>query len=347
MTKQSIQKQIIRARYEAKRRTINWKKRKIFSKLQRRLRIHKHIERINKEIVNLEAPKIFSFIDNADEVVRYFNLVKDNVHLNQPVRIDISKITHLSPDIIILLIAVLKDKKSMKVGIHGNAPEDSNLRKIFIESGLYNFVKSRGKKRVADNNKLWKHSTNNQVKGEIAGEAVLICKNLFQQNGINYDTDNIYNLLVEAMSNTINHADKKKSNINWWLYYFIDENEKIIKYSFIDLGVGIFKSASFDSYRRFANIFVPGNSLLVKPFLEGKIISSREYDQEISGKGVRQIINCANNAEFTKFSIITNDQMINVKDKTNQSLSNNFDGTFIHFEISYSNNTQNGNKIQD
>jgi len=343
MNEQCTQKHIIRAKYEAKRRTKKWKKRKSNNKKQRRLQIHKHIERINKGIINLEAPQNFSFLDNTDEVVKYFNIVKDNVDSNQPVRIDISKIKNLSPDIIILQIAVLKDKKSMRVGMNGNAPEDPNLRKIFVESGLYNFVNSKGKKRVADNNKLWKHSTNNQVKGEIAGEAVAICKSLFEQNGIIYDTDNIYNLLVEAMSNTINHADKKKANINWWLYYFIDESEKTIKYSFIDLGIGIFKSASFDSYRSFANIFVPGNSLLVKPFLEGKIISSRENDNEISGKGVRQIINCAENPEFTKFSIITNDQMINVKEKTNQSLSHNFEGTFINFEISYSNNIQNGN----
>lgn len=338
MNRQSFQRQTIRAKYESKRRTKKWKKRKAYNKFQRRLQIYKHIERINKGIINLEAPQNFSFIDNSDEVVKYFNLVKENVESDQPIKIDISKITNLSPDIIILQIAILKDRKSMRVGINGNAPEDPNLRKIFIESGLYNFVSSRGKKRVADNNKLWKHSTNNQVKGEIAGEAVAVCKSLFQQNGINYDTDNIYNLLVEAMSNTINHADKKKANINWWLYYFIDENDKTIKYSFIDLGIGIFKSASFNSYRRIANIFVPGNSFLVKPFLEGKIISSRENDNEISGKGVKQIINCAKNPEFTKFTIITNDQMINVKDKTNQSLSHNFDGTFIHFEISYSYN---------
>ncbi len=338
MNRQSFQRQTIRAKYEAKRRTKKWKKRKAYSKLQRRLQIHRHIERVNKGIINLEAPPNFSFIDNSDEVIKYFNMVKDNVESDQPVRIDISKITNLSPDIIILQIAVLKDKKSMRVGINGNAPEDPKLRQIFKESGLYNFVKSRGKKRVADNIKLWKHSTNKQVKGEIAGKAVAVCKSLFEQNGINYDTDNIYNLLVEAMSNTINHADTKKANINWWLYYFIDENEKTIKFSFIDLGIGIFKSASFDSYRRLANIFIPGNSLLVKPFLEGKIISSRENDNEISGKGVKQIINCAENPEFTKFTIITNDQIINVKDKTNQSLSHNFDGTFIHFEVSYSNN---------
>lgn len=343
MKNQSKKKQIIRVKYQAKRKESKWICRKIHNKNQRRNQINKNIERINKGIVNLEAPSNFSFISNTDEIVKYFNSIKEYVDSNQPVNIDISKISNLSPDILILLIAILKDKKSMKVGISGNAPEDLKLRKLFIESGLYNFVSSKGKKKVSKNNKLWKHSTNNQVKGEIAGEAVLICKKLFNENDINYDSDNLYNLLVEAMSNTINHADKMKAHINWWLYYFIDENEKTIEYSFIDLGIGIFKSASFDTYRQIANFFVSGNSFLVKPFLDGKIISSRENDNEISGKGVKQIISCAQKPEFTKFTIITNDQIINVKDKNNKSLSNNFDGTFINFEISYSNKIQNAN----
>ena len=343
MNNQSRGKQNIRVRYEAKRKTLKWRNRKIHNKKERLIQLNKYIERVKKGVINLEAPSDFSFINNTEEVVKYFNQIKEYIDANQPVNIDISKITNLSPDIIILLIAILKDKISMKVGISGNAPEIPHLKKMFIESGLYNFVTSKGKKRVADNNKLWRHSTNNQVKGEIAGEAVLVCKKIFKENGIDYDTDNLYNLLVEAMSNTINHADKKKAHINWWLYYFIDEIEMTIKYSFIDLGIGIFKSASFDSFKRYANYFIPGNSLLVKPFLEGKIISSRENDNEISGKGVRQIISCAQNTEFINFAIITNDQIINVKEKNSHSINTNFDGTFIHFEISYKNNYNNGN----
>jgi|GEM_PF-1756930 len=342
MSRQNRKKQLIRSKYQEKRLTPAWKNRKIQNKKLRLSQFYKHVERINKGIVNFQAPPNFSFINNTEEIVKYFNQIKKYVDENQPVNIDISKITTLSPDIIILLIAILKDKKSMKVGLSGNAPEIPYLNKIFMESGLYNFVKSKGKKKVADNNKLWEHSTDNQVKGEIAGEAVEICKALFAENEINYDTDNLYNLLVEAMSNTINHADKKKAHINWWLYYFIDKEEQTIKFSFIDLGIGIFKSASFDSYRSYANQLLPGNALLVKPFLEGKIISSRKIDNEISGKGVKQIINCAQNAEFINFTIITNDQNINVKEKNSNSIKANFDGTFINFEISYKKNV-NGN----
>ncbi|MEY4046889.1 MAG: hypothetical protein RL284_440 [Bacteroidota bacterium] len=335
MGNQSLKQQLIRAKYSLKRKKSDWEERKKLHIYQRLIYISRIRDRQKKKEIDIVAPSNFSFVSNTEEVLWFFNLIKIQLENGYPVKIDISKITNLTSDVIVLLIAIIKDKRSMKVGISGNAPENPELKKLFIESGLYNFVNSKGKKRVATINKLWRHSTNNQVRGEIAGEAISVCKKVFLDRGVVYDADDIYNLLVEAMSNTINHANKKK-NINWWLYYYIDEQEKVIRYSFVDLGVGIFKSATFQSYVAKFNWILPGNNYLVKPFLEGKIISSRETDKQISGKGVKQILDCANKSEFIGFTIITNDQIINVKDQNSQSLNSNFDGTFIHFEISYS-----------
>lgn len=337
MSKDNKILQNIRRKYEDKRRTKKWKKQKIRNKFIRRLGILKQLEFSKKPVINHSSPDNFSFVNNTNEVLTYFNDVKGFIEENKSVNIDISKITDLTPDTITLLMAKLSEKESKKVGLRGNAPDNPILRRMFVESGLYDYVRSTGHKRVSQNNKLWKHSTNKEVKGEMAGEAVTVCRNLFASNGVIYDTDHLYNLLVEAMSNTMNHADTKKSNINWWLYYYVDESTKTLKYSFIDLGIGIFKSASFDSYRKFAKHFYKGNQLLVKPFLEGKIISSRVKDNEISGKGVKQIISCANLSEFTKFIIITNDIKIDVKTKESEELNTNFEGTFIYFEVSCTN----------
>lgn len=323
-----------RARYQYKRSTQKWKKRKKRIKTLRLLAIFVRRKFAKKIYHNCESPEDFSFINNTNDVLSYFNWVTEFIHKKQSVNLDISKITNLTPDTITLLVAKLGEKESRKVGMSGNAPENPLLRRMFLESGLYNFVNSKVKKRRALNNKLWKHSTNNKVRGEMAGEAIAACRNLFSLNGKIYDTDNLYNLLVEAMSNTMNHADKKRSNINWWLYYYIEESTQTLKYSFIDLGIGIFNSANFESFRNIAKHLYIGNQLLVEPFLEGKIISSRETDREISGKGVKQIISCANLPEFTKFIIITNDIKIDVKTRQSERLYHNFEGTFIYFEIS-------------
>ncbi len=324
---------LIRQKYQAKRSSKNWKKRKNNNKLLRRLGILTNRYYSSKEYIDYEAPDKFSFINNTDEVLRYFNDVSDFIKEKRSVNLDIEGIKELTPDVITLLMAKLSEKSSRKVGLKGNAPKDPKLKKMFMESGLYDFVKSYGRKSVSQDNKLWKHSTNTSVKGEMAAQAANACKKMFQEKNLKYDTGSLYNLLVEAMSNTFNHANKTET-MNWWLYYYHDHNSNTMKFSFIDLGVGIFKSASFDSYRKVISHIVPGNKLLVQPFLEGKIISSRQTDKAISGKGVKQIIDCANLPEFKKFLIITNDLKIDVKTKQSQELSDNFAGTFIYFEIS-------------
>jgi hypothetical protein len=327
----------LRGKYQNKRRTKNWKKNKLNSIQLRYFGIVKQIENSKKSVLDYPAPQNFSFINNTNEVLTYFNDVRDFIKEKQSVNLDISEITDLTPDTITLLMAKLSEKESRKVVLHGNAPLNPTLKKMFIESGFYNYVNSKGRKQVSQKNKLWKHSTNNEVKGEMTAEAIKACKDLFKLKGINYDTDSLYNLLVEAMSNTMNHADGKISNLDWWLYYYLDEANNTLKFSFIDLGIGIFKSASFDSYKKYAKHIYQGNGLLVKPFLEGKIISSRKTDNAISGKGVQQIIDCAKLDEFKKFIIITNDVKIDVKTKESEVISDNFEGTFIYFEISTNN----------
>lgn len=337
MSKKNKKYHSIRNNYQKKRRTKNWIKNKLNNVQLRYVNLQKQIENSKKTIINYPSPQNFSFINNTNEVLTYFNDVRDYIKLKESVNLDISDITELTPETITLLMAKLSEKESRKVVLHGNAPKDPILKKMFVESGIYNFVNSRGRKQVSQKNKLWKHSTNNEVRGEMTAEAIKACKELFKQKGINYDTDSLYNLLVEAMSNTMNHADGKISNLDWWLYYYLDEENNTLKFSFIDLGIGIFKSASFDTYKSYMKHLYKGNLLLVKPFLEGKIISSRKTDKEISGKGVQQIIDCAKLHEFKKFIIISNDVKIDVKSQEGEEISDNFEGTFIYFEISSNN----------
>ena len=327
--------QKIRQRYQEKRMSKNWKKRKINNKILRRKGIIQQRYYSEKQYIDYEAPPKFSFVNNTDEVLKYFNDISDLILKKQSVNLNIEDIGELTPDVIPILMAILNDKNSKKVGLQGNAPKNPKLKKMFVESGLYDFVSSFGKKMVSQDNKLWRHSTNSIVKGEMAGQAAKSCKKIFEDNGFNYDTDSLYNLLVEAMSNTLNHANK---NVNWWLYYYYDKETKTLKFSFVDLGVGIFKSASFDSYRQVINAIIPGNQFLVRPFLEGKIMSSRKTDKAISGKGVKQIMDCAKLNEFKRFLIITNDVKIDVKTQQSEQLSDNFAGTFIYFEIYCTNN---------
>ncbi len=338
--------QKVRTKYQQKRKRNSWIKRKKTNKLLRKLRFEQQKAFNERVFINHIAPLNCSFIDNTNEILTYFNEIKEFIAQGQSVELDISKITHLTPDMITLLLVIFNEKQSRKVGMKGNAPNNAELKKMFLSSGFYDNVISAGTKKVAYNNKLWRGTTNNQVQGKMASEALDMCREVFLKKNIKYDTDPLYNLLSEAMSNTKNHANSKQLNTNWWLYWYFDEAEEKLKYSFIDLGIGIFKSANFSWYREtFNEIFSVGNILLVKSFLNGKITSSREKDKAISGKGVKQILSCAKLPEITTFIIITNDIKIDVKIQKGTELSSNFEGTFIYFEVSF--NQKNKDLVAD
>ncbi len=325
--------QQIRTKYSLKRRSKKFKKRRrnhtnVISTAQK----EKYRRKKYRTEETLVAPENFSFIENTNEVLKYFNNAFDLVKKKSKIYYDVSAIKNLTPDTITLLSAHFGDKLCRKYGFGGNAPNNHRLQKIFTESGLYDHVNSISKKNVSPKNRLWKHSSNNEVKGRMAGEAKELCKKSLSDECFKNVSDHLYNLIVEAMSNTIHHAEPNKQFIaNWWLFGYIDEN--ITKYCFIDLGVGIFKSANFNKFRKAFSHIYKGNQHLVEPFLNGDIISSRKLDNEISGKGVKQIVNCATIPEFKTLYIITNDLKINVKTKKSELLDENFNGTCIYWEI--------------
>ena len=299
------------------------------------------IEKVrNEEIIEnfnvLVAPVIFSFVDNTNEVLNYFNAARQSVNRGRPVFFNISNIEELSADSIALLMAHLNERKSRRAGFGGDAPQKEKLQRMFRESGIYDYVTSMGKKEASPKNKLWKHSSDNQVQSIMAGQAMEMCKKVLPKSKHESVLDPLYNLLIEAMSNTINHASPENiKDLNWCLYTYTDEFEKCMKYCFVDLGVGIFKSANFKAYRRtFSNIF-QGTVFLVKALFKGDLYSSRETDNDISGKGIKQILSCAEIDEFKRLIIITNDVRIDIKARSTSELSNSFNGTCIYWEVNY------------
>jgi hypothetical protein len=291
--------------------------------------------REDTEFVKLVAPENFSFLENTNEVLAYFNEAKALSSRNISAFFDISDIQNLSPDAITLLMAYIGEKKKRNVRYGGNAPNDPAYKKMFMESGLYDYVLSQVNKEVSPYNRLWKASSNNEVQGFIAGQALELCKKILHKDSYDDVLDPLYNLLVEAMSNTINHADPLEvRRENWWLYSYIDESSSTIKFCFVDLGVGIFRSAKFTQLIQALSGIYLGTQVLVQALFEGRIGSSRKIDQSISGKGVKQILTCGQIKHFKKFNIITNDVIIDVKSQSSILLNQHFSGTCLYWEIS-------------
>lgn len=336
MSKKDKQKKLhkIRSDYQEKRLTKNWKERKKNALIQRN---EEYVAQQNyqaKPFTAHKAPSRMNFIDNTDEVLEYFNDAKSLFEKKEKVEFDIKEIQELTPDTITLMIAKLKDDSFTNKGqFKGEAPKDPTLRKLFMESGFYNFVATSKQNKEKTKNLLHKEA-DYKVRPNIAKQACIF--GMKHSLGISSPFEPLYEILVECMQNTNNHASaNEEEKIKWWMFVYNCEETQTAKYSFLDLGVGIFESIIVKNYINKAakKLGVLPNTHFVEDLLNGKIQSRIEKDNEIRGKGIPQIVAHSAFDEFKEFKIITNDVKIDLKKRTHEKLRNKFSGTFYYWEL--------------
>ena len=319
-----------------KKRSSPNKRRRYKSLLLRKteIAIKRAVEKKNK--VQKTAPTNFSLINNTDEVISYINDCKRLLHEKERVLIDIENVKSITSDAIALLVACANDPSfSGKYGkLSGNAPKDTKLNKLFVESGFYKYVDSSSVMKTAqkkDDNLLHKES-HFQVQPDIAKQACLYgTKHVFLNEK---PFPELYEMVIEAMSNTNNHANKQKEGVTkWWLYAYNDPTGKTC-YSFVDLGVGIFDSIPVSIYKTLTRkVGLSHNADLVNDLLDGKIKSRKKEDNRIRGKGIPQIANNSQKSVFDRAYIISNDVKIDLKTRNSEKLSNIFHGTLLDWEL--------------
>lgn len=307
----------------------------------RRLLLRKNDIEIQRQIalkkpIEKKAPYNFSLIDNTSECIKYLNDCKKLLHKKEVIYIDIEQVINITPDAIALLAACTNDEsfRGRYGQIQGNAPKDRTLSRMFIESGFYNFVNSNQilKKAQKEKENLFHKESHFQVQPNIAKEACLYgTKHVFSNVS---PLPELYEMLIEAMSNTNNHANKTEpGSTKWWLYVYNAPEHKTC-YSFIDLGVGIFDSLPVSKYKKMKKaIGFSHNADLVSDLLNGKIKSREKIDNKIRGKGIPQIAYNSSFDYFFKAFIISNDVKIDLKTKKAERIKENFSGTILYWEL--------------
>lgn len=297
-------------------------------------------EKIRKSIQSAKsyktftAPADFSLVSNTNEVLKYFSDVEKATRKGNNIIFDIKDVTSLTPDAIAFLVACIKDQDfTHGVLYKGNAPSDPGLEKMFTASGFYDHVIAPGNFKQGKENLLHRE-THIKVKSDVAKNAALIGINhVFRGKRI---FEPLYEILIESMSNTNNHASPEEDvNCKWSLLVYSDPKKRMTSYSFLDLGIGIFESAVVKDYIRniFKGTLLYSNLNLVDKLLSGELQSRIDKDREIRGKGIPQIVDSASSVHFQRFYIISNDVKIDLKTRKAELLKNNFKGTFLYWEL--------------
>lgn len=282
-------------------------------------------------IANVKAPENYSLVYNTLETLRYYNEIHDILASGQRVRFDLSDVKRMTTDAIAVQIAKIKDDRyNKRVPIYGNAPKEETLSNLFLHSGFYDHVRVIGRK-PSTGNKLIHEITANRVEPDVAKEACLLGINhTFKSSNI---FEPLYDIIIEVMQNTNNHAGKKRGMYDWWLHVYNHPNSSKTSYTFLDLGSGIFNSLPVKTFWREAKekLHLASNLDLVDRLFAGEIKSRTSRPER--GKGIPQIFECAQDAAFTKFVLISNDIYADMKNNTSHLLSTKFDGTLFYWEI--------------
>lgn len=288
--------------------------------------------RIAEKFESLKAPSNFSFIDNTVDVLNYLENIKQYINLRKPILINLKDITNLTNDAIVLLLALVKNPAITKgVPIRGNYPRDEKLRKIFQESGVFG---NNGGDDEPKNYILTRR--NKKAEGGIASELIKrATKIVFGQEA---RCPGVYRALMESMANTCYHAKPQQiGHETWWLTVYHDQAQNIVSFAFIDLGVGIFKSAKMTGFREKLSSFfgITDNREVLKEIISGRKMSSTKIPYR--GKGLPTIYKGLERNYYSNLKIISNDVKADLSIDKYENISKEFSGTFLYWELNNTN----------
>jgi hypothetical protein len=261
-----------------------------------------------------QAPQNFSFINNTEEVIEFFNSLRNLFRKKKNVMIDSSDCTNLTPDTMTLLVSRLKDSTFTKGRRYrGNEPKDPKLAFIFSHSGFYDHIPRVQRKDKEQNFGTIKRKQSKVVEGTVAKELIQSATTaLF---GKRKKLGGVYRTLVDCMHNTIDHAHgldvAEKQTIPyedkeiWWATVYTDAAEKKSQFMFLDNGVGIFKSKNMGILRSIKRSLSSKTDAEILPeILQGKHTSRTGLPYR--GKGLPGIYRALKAGRIRNLKIISN-----------------------------------------
>lgn len=294
---------------------------------------------------HVKAPKNFSFIQNRDEVLSFLQQLDDCRNRRKKVLVRLDKVENLPTDAILLLLSTMIHFQVDKVEFNGTNPKDVNINLKLIDSGFFERLYKKSSKAKEEysfrkiNSYIYTHGQKT-VSSTLADNLVKYASESVW--GEPRRCQGIQKTLLELMHNTYDHAGMSKGDKHWWLSVEHDQVNKEVIFSFIDFGVGIFRSLRnkgpqeplYGVWQKIIEKYPLATSQVekLKLILEGQIQLSQTNDY-YRGKGLAKIYNHYTNNKIASLCMVSNYAFINADKNEYVQLNNEFMGTFISFKI--------------
>lgn len=295
------------------------------------------------EYFDFKVPFVFSFIKNPEETATFFanliSFITNENNYGKRLFIDISYVSELTIDALMYLLAIVNNlrEKFKKCSISGNSPSNPEIKKRFVESGFYHFVRYQGKEpltRNVDNIQIVSGENSN------TGLAKRISDFVCSKAGVPHKCCSfLYCMIIELMSNTHKHAYNEKNNIlnpHWYCFAEYD-GHKTISFIFMDTGEGIPSTVRKNFSEKLDLLGVKGENKYVISALNGEFrTSTKKYYR---GKGLPRIRDFCSNGYIHDMRIITNRADVTVHTDTleGKDLSIPITGTLYYWKVDIDN----------
>lgn len=245
------------------------------------------------------------------------------------VYLDVEDITYLSTDSIMYILAISKKIKTIKkYSISGNSPRNIILRRIFESSGFLQYVyTNKNESDIFRSNDLVEIRTGDDANVKVARS---ICDFVIEK--VSVERKNIqflYDMIIELMINTKNHAYLEESQRvlpNW--YIFVENRMDVLNFTFLDTGSGIPETVNTKFKEK---IFSSEHNVLIMSALEGKFRTRTRMENR--GKGLPEIYGYYKQKLINSLVIISNKGYIDLNKGNNYDMEHILEGTLFYWEI--------------
>lgn len=339
-----------KSQFRRKIRFCNIKKRKnkslIGVSLAVRTRLANELERF-RNFEHIKAPAFFSLINNTEEMLRFIASLNRAFEKHKKVFVKLHRLKHMTDDAVVLLLSNVLEFKSAKIDFNGSRPYDASIARRLEKSGFFDIL--YGSKQDVCWNKgdsfsinkdksMYTHATKN-VDSELTSELI--------ENSAEYLWEEkrrcrgVQRIFLELMQNTNNHASRHPGEKYWWVNISLLNNPKRIGFSFIDYGMGIFRSLNTKGTdAKFYN-WINKIKKLCNPEEHHEVLRlmmSGDFHNTVTGhpyrgKGIPGIYNEIAKGSITKLVIISNDAYANTQENDYHKLRHPLQGTFVYWEL--------------
>jgi len=318
---------------ELKRRKKRRKARR--SNVRRHSRHEKLIKNIAKNNEHtLVAEECFSILNHTNKTVIFLNKIQTSLLKNVPVYIDISRVQDMTVDALLSLLALIHNMKYKKIPfkVQGNSPKNSSAQEIFSQSGFLNYVNAESDTISMTEDCLQIYD------GRDADSAIAKKLCLFAMDKLEKDRTklkDLYNIVMEIIINTKQHAYNDDSNLPKW-YAYARYNSNGIDFSILDTGFGIPYTVRKNWLEKINELVAKlplvktSDSKLLKSVMDGEFRTKTE--EKYRGKGIPMIARHNHENYIQNLSVISNRGFVRLGEKE-ADLKTPFRGTLYCWRV--------------